>query len=73
MLSIKNEIDPLIFRYVCFVCDTNMNFSNKTKPSLPTISFRPWRKPKPYGRIWVSQNPKKKPLKLRFGVIAPYN
>ena len=28
MLSIMNEIDPLIFHYVCFVCDTNMFFSN---------------------------------------------
>ena len=23
MLSIANEVDPLIFRCVCFVCDTN--------------------------------------------------
>ena len=28
MLSIVNEVDLLIFRYVCFVCDTNMYFSN---------------------------------------------
>ena len=28
MLSIANEVDPLIFRCVCFVCDTNMYFSN---------------------------------------------
>ena len=28
MLSIANEVDPLIFHYVCFVCDTNMYFSN---------------------------------------------
>ena len=29
MLLIANEVDPLIFRCVCFVCDTNMYFSNK--------------------------------------------
>ena len=28
MLSIVNEVDSLIFRYVCFVYDTNMYFSN---------------------------------------------
>ena len=28
MLSIVNEVDLLIFRYVCFVFDTNMYFSN---------------------------------------------
>ena len=28
MLSIVNEVDPLIFRYICFVCDTNTCFSN---------------------------------------------
>ena len=28
MLSIANEVDSFIFRYVCFVCDTNMYFSN---------------------------------------------
>ena len=28
MLSIANEIDSLIFRCVCFVCDTKMYFSN---------------------------------------------
>ena len=28
MLSIVNEVDLLIFRYVYFVCDTNMYFSN---------------------------------------------
>ena len=28
MLSIVNEVDPLIFHCVCFVCDTNMCFSN---------------------------------------------
>ena len=28
MLSIANEIDSLIFHCVCFVCDTNMYFSN---------------------------------------------
>ena len=28
MLSITNEVDPLIFCYVCFVCNTNMYFSN---------------------------------------------
>ena len=28
MLSIANEVDPLIFLCVCFVCDTNMYFSN---------------------------------------------
>ena len=28
MLSIANEVDLLIFRCVCFVCDTNMCFSN---------------------------------------------
>ena len=28
MLLIANEIDLLIFRCVCFVCDTNMYFSN---------------------------------------------
>ena len=27
MLSIANEVDPLIFRCVCFVCNTNMYFS----------------------------------------------
>ena len=27
MLSIANEVDPLILCYVCFVCDTNMYFS----------------------------------------------
>ena len=31
MLSIVNKIDPLIFRCVCFVCDTNMYFSNTEK------------------------------------------
>ena len=29
MLSIVNEVDPLIFCRICFVCDTNMYFSNK--------------------------------------------
>ena len=29
MLSITNEVDPLFFHCVCFVCDTNMCFSNK--------------------------------------------
>ena len=28
MLSIVNEVDPLIFCCVCFVCNTNMCFSN---------------------------------------------
>ena len=28
MLSIANEVDPLIFHCVCFVQDTNMYFSN---------------------------------------------
>ena len=28
MLSIANEVDLLIFRCVCFVCDTNIYFSN---------------------------------------------
>ena len=28
MLSIVNEVDPLIFLCVYFVCDTNMYFSN---------------------------------------------
>ena len=28
MLSIANEVDPLIFRCICLVCDTNMYFSN---------------------------------------------
>ena len=27
MLSIVNEVDPLIFRCVCFVCDINMYFA----------------------------------------------
>ena len=27
MLSITNEVDPLIFRSLCFVCDTNHVFS----------------------------------------------
>jgi len=26
MLSIANEMDPLIFRCMCFVCDTNHVF-----------------------------------------------
>ena len=26
MLSIANEVDPLIFRCICFVCNTNMYF-----------------------------------------------
>ena len=29
MLSIANEVDPLIFYYICLVCDTNMNFFQK--------------------------------------------
>ena len=28
MLSIANEVDLLIFWYVCFVCDINIYFSN---------------------------------------------
>ena len=28
MLSSANEVDPLIFCYICFVCDTNMCFPN---------------------------------------------
>ena len=28
MLSIANEVNSFIFRCVCFVCDTNMYFSN---------------------------------------------
>ena len=28
MLSIVNEVDPLIFRCICFICDTNMYLSN---------------------------------------------
>ena len=63
MLLIANEVDPLIFRCICFVCDTNMYFSNRTKPCLPTISSRPRRKSKLYSRIWVRQNPKKKKKK----------
>jgi len=31
MLSIANEVDPLIFCCVCFVCNTNMYFSNNKK------------------------------------------
>ena len=27
MLSIANEVNPLIFHCVCFVCNTNMCFS----------------------------------------------
>jgi len=27
MLSITNEVDLLIFCYICFVCDTNLYFS----------------------------------------------
>ena len=29
MLSIMNEVDSLIFRCICFVCDINMYFSIK--------------------------------------------
>ena len=40
MLSIANEIDPLIFYCVCFVWDTNMYFSNKKSPRIsPGISM----------------------------------
>ena len=28
MLSIANEVDPLIFRCIYLACDTNMYFSN---------------------------------------------
>ena len=38
MLSIANEVDPLIFCCVCLVCDTNMYFSNNmpyTQPAMP--------------------------------------
>ena len=28
MLSIANEVNPLIFRRVCFMCDTDIYFSN---------------------------------------------
>ena len=46
MLSIANEVDPLIFRCVYFVCDTNMCFSNSvshndfTKISKPFYIYR---------------------------------
>ena len=38
MLSIVNEVDPLIFRYICFVCDTNTCFSNNWYQS--NLQFR---------------------------------
>ena len=40
MLSITNEVDPLIFRCVCFVCDTNMYFSNRY--IYPTVGYKQW-------------------------------
>ena len=33
MLSIANEVDQLILHCICFVCDTNMYFSNMGRPS----------------------------------------
>ena len=36
MLSIVNEIDPLIFRCVCFVCNTNHVFSTHKPTKTPT-------------------------------------
>ena len=40
MLSIVNEVDPLIFHCVCFVCDTNMCFSNTHYPQNCKETFR---------------------------------
>ena len=40
MLSIVNEVDLLIFRYVCFVCDTNMLFPTTCPPCGPYNSSK---------------------------------
>ena len=40
MLSIANEVDSLIYRCVCFVCDTNMYFSIKDSLD-PGTNFLP--------------------------------
>ena len=39
MLSIAKEVDSLIFCCVCFVCDTNMYFSNIHLGLLPQTSL----------------------------------
>ena len=32
MISIANEVNPLIFSCICFLCDTNMCFSSNSFP-----------------------------------------
>ena len=39
MLSIVNEVDPLIFRCICFICNTNMYFFQQLV-SEPSFQFR---------------------------------
>ena len=39
MLSIANEVDPLIFWCICFVCNTNMYFSTK-EIAIKEVPFR---------------------------------
>ena len=36
MLSIVNEVDPLIFHFVCFVCDINMYFTIEVTTNIVT-------------------------------------
>ena len=41
MLSIANEVDPLLFRYMCFVCDTNHVFPTPHRSEC-TSSSKSW-------------------------------
>ena len=44
MLLIANEVNPLLFRYVCFVCDTNHVFP-MPYTSKCTSSSKSWALP----------------------------
>ena len=46
MLSIVNEVDPLIFHCVCFVCNTNLSFSNSRNTPAYAILIKKEKKRK---------------------------
>ena len=57
MLSIVNEVNPLIFRSICFVYDTNMYFSNIIYHSFDNKRRRKRRR---RGNLQIKKNKKLK-------------
>ena len=64
MLSIANEVDSLIFCCVCFVCDTNMYFSNR----LVTLQGAP-KAERPYFQYKCPQSPHFATKKKKFWAV----